>query len=182
MAAVTICSDFGAQKNKVWYCFHCFPIYFPGLWRTRKKWVWYCEHQWEAGHKRILLGAQKVCVSFCLLSSYLLGLAQAKGWLFSESIAERRGELELMWIMQRSWHLQWAQRQRKVGYLNAILSQIHSIPKIVIRGFSGGSDSKEPACNAGNLGLIPGSGRSPGEGNVYPLQYSCLENSMDRGA
>ena len=41
-------------------------------------------------------------------------------------------------------------------------------------GFPGGSDSKESACNAGNLGLIPGSGRSPGEGNGYPLQYSCL--------
>ena len=43
-------------------------------------------------------------------------------------------------------------------------------------GFPGGSDSKESACNAGNLGLIPGSGRSPGEGNGNPLQYSCLEN------
>ena len=42
--------------------------------------------------------------------------------------------------------------------------------------------SKESACNAGELGSIPGSGRSPEEGNGYPLQYSCLENSMDRGA
>ena len=41
---------------------------------------------------------------------------------------------------------------------------------------------KEFACNAGDLGLIPGLGRSPGEGNGYPLQYSGLENSMDRGA
>ena len=41
---------------------------------------------------------------------------------------------------------------------------------------------KEPACNAGDLGLIPGLGRSPGEGNGYPLQYSWLENPMDRGA
>ena len=41
---------------------------------------------------------------------------------------------------------------------------------------------KKSACNAGDLGLIPGSGRSPGEGNGIPLQYSCLENSMDRGA
>ena len=41
---------------------------------------------------------------------------------------------------------------------------------------------KESACNAGDLGLIPGLGRSPGEGNGYPLQYSGLENSMDRGA
>ena len=48
-------------------------------------------------------------------------------------------------------------------------------------GFLGGSDSKESACSAGNLGLIPGSGRSPGEGNGNPLQYSCLENPMDRG-
>ena len=49
-------------------------------------------------------------------------------------------------------------------------------------GFPGGSDGKESACNRGDLGLIPGSGRSPGKGNGYPLQYSCLENSMDRGA
>ena len=49
-------------------------------------------------------------------------------------------------------------------------------------GFPGGSDSKESACNAGNAGSIPGLGRSPVEGNGYPLQYSCLENSMDRGA
>ena len=48
-------------------------------------------------------------------------------------------------------------------------------------GFPGGSDSKEPVYNAGDLGSIPGSGRSPGEGNGDPLQYSCLENSMDRG-
>ena len=45
-----------------------------------------------------------------------------------------------------------------------------------------GSDGKESACNVGDLGLIPGLGRSPGEGNGYPLQYSGLENSMDRGA
>ena len=51
-----------------------------------------------------------------------------------------------------------------------------------IRGFPGGSDGKESACNAGDLGWTPGSGRSPGEGNGNPFQYSCLENSMDRGA
>ena len=48
-------------------------------------------------------------------------------------------------------------------------------------GFPGGSDGKESGCSAGDLGLIPGLGRSPGEGNGYPLQYSCLENSMVRG-
>ena len=48
--------------------------------------------------------------------------------------------------------------------------------------FSGGSDSKEYMCNEGDLGLIPGSGRSLGEGKGNSLQYSCLENSMVRGA
>ena len=48
--------------------------------------------------------------------------------------------------------------------------------------FPGGSAGKESACNAGDLGLILRSGRSTGEGNGYPLQYSGLENSMDRGA
>ena len=49
-------------------------------------------------------------------------------------------------------------------------------------GLPGGSDCKESACNAKNLGSIPGLGRSPGERNGYPLQYSGLENSMDREA
>ena len=49
-------------------------------------------------------------------------------------------------------------------------------------GFPGGSDGKESACNEGDLGSIPGSGRFPEEGNGYPLQYSCLESPKDRGA
>ena len=47
------------------------------------------------------------------------------------------------------------------------------------RGFPGGSEVKASTCNAGDLGSIPGSGRSPGEGNGNLLQYSCLENTMD---
>ena len=50
------------------------------------------------------------------------------------------------------------------------------------RGFHGGSVTKESTCNAENPGSIPGLGRSPGEGNGYTLQYSCLENPVDRGA
>ena len=50
------------------------------------------------------------------------------------------------------------------------------------RGFPGGSHDNESICSAGDLGLIPGSGRSPEEGNGNPLQYSCLRNPMDRGA
>ena len=50
------------------------------------------------------------------------------------------------------------------------------------QGFPGGSDGKESACDAGDPGSIPGSGVFPGEGNGYPLQYSCLGNPMDRGS
>ena len=49
-------------------------------------------------------------------------------------------------------------------------------------GFPCGSDGKESTCKEGDLGSVPRLGRSPGEGNGYPFQYSCLENSMDRGA
>ena len=55
-------------------------------------------------------------------------------------------------------------------------------PYQIILGFPAGSDSKESAFNAEDQALTPGSERSPGEGNGYPLQYSCLENPMDRGA
>ena len=57
---------------------------------------------------------------------------------------------------------------------------IYNIHIIYNSGFPGGSDGKASACNAGDLGSIPESGRSPGEGNGNPLQYSCLENPTDR--
>ena len=60
--------------------------------------------------------------------------------------------------------------------------QIHLCQQLTVLGFSGGSDSKESACNAGDPDSGPGSGRSTGEGNGNPLQYSCLENSVDGGA
>ena len=53
------------------------------------------------------------------------------------------------------------------------------LPTLVFLGFPCGSAGKEPACNTGDLGSIPGLGRSPGEGKGYPLQYSGLENSMN---
>ena len=53
---------------------------------------------------------------------------------------------------------------------------------VLLPRFPGGTDGKVSASNAGDLGSIPGSGRSPGEGNDNPLHYSCLENSMDGGA
>ena len=54
-----------------------------------------------------------------------------------------------------------------------------SLSLFIAEGFPGDSEVKASASNAGDLGLIPGSGRSPGEGNGNPLQYSCLENPMD---
>ena len=58
------------------------------------------------------------------------------------------------------------------------MDRYHYMP----HGFPCGSDGKESACNAGDLGLIPGSGRPSGGGNGNPLQFSCLENPMDREA
>ena len=52
----------------------------------------------------------------------------------------------------------------------------------IYMGFPGSSAGEESACNAGDLGLIPGSGRSPGEGNGNPLQYSCVDDPMDSRA
>ena len=60
-------------------------------------------------------------------------------------------------------------------------AQLYS-SQMLARGFPGGSEVKASVCNVGDRGSIPGSGRSPGEGNGNPLQYSCLENPMDRGA
>ena len=59
---------------------------------------------------------------------------------------------------------------------------IFKISPTVCKVFPVGSEGKESACNAGDLGSIPGSGRSSGEGNGNPLQYSCLEKPMERGA
>ena len=90
--------------------------------------------------------------------------------LFSEQVCRRGGRGSLGCCGQVS-----------VGLgVSSLLSQIklHPCPP---GGFPGGSDGKETACNAGDLGSIPGSGRPPGEGHGNPLQYSCLENSMDRG-
>ena len=66
---------------------------------------------------------------------------------------------------------------------NSCIGKIHwrrdTLPTPVFLGFLCGSVGKESVCNVGDLGLIPGLGRSPGEGKEYPLQYSGLENSMD---
>ena len=67
-------------------------------------------------------------------------------------------------------------------YSSFSLASCFTQSSLYVRGFPGGSAGKESACNVGDLGLIPGLGRSPGGGHGNRLQYSCLENSMDRGA
>ena len=69
----------------------------------------------------------------------------------------------------------------RISYIFGV-TNIKFINFKVMTDFPGGSDGKASACNAGDPGSIPGSGRSPGEGNGNPLQYSCLENPVDRGA
>ena len=66
-------------------------------------------------------------------------------------------------------------------YENSLYFLINLCETNTALGFPGGSEGKVSACSAEDLGLTPGSGRSPGEGNGNPLQYSCLENPMDRG-
>ena len=72
------------------------------------------------------------------------------------------------------------QEERELAFTFVYYRQIIKLPEF--KGFPGGSDGKESACNAGDLGLIPQSGRYPGKGSDNPLQYSCLESLMDRGA
>ena len=67
-------------------------------------------------------------------------------------------------------------------FVSKVMSLLYNTLSSFVMGFPGGSDGKESTYNAGDLGLIPGSRRSPGEENGYPLQHSCLENPMDRGA
>ena len=78
---------------------------------------------------------------------------------------------------------QWGRPALYRQETNNLLGRQIIVKKLQNRwGLAGGLIDKEICCNAGDLDLIPGSGRSPGEGNGNPLQYSCLENSMDRGA
>ena len=80
-----------------------------------------------------------------------------------------------------AWKIPWTEKPGGLQVHRVTESQTR-LKQLSMRGFPGGSEVKASACNAGDLGSIPGSGRSPGEGNGNPLQYSCLENLMDGGA
>ena len=85
-------------------------------------------------------------------------------------------------LSQHQGLFQWVGFSHQVAKALELQLKLQSFQFKVEMGFPGGSDGKESACNAGDLGSIPGLGRSPREGNDNPLQYTCLENPMGRGA
>ena len=111
---------------------------------------------------------------------------------------QRNGKISHIPRMRRKNIVKMVILHKEIGKLNAIpmtffteLEQVilniiwtHKRPWLLwwLKGFPGDTDDKESACNSGNPGSIPGLGRYPGEGNGNPLLYSCLENSVDRGA
>ena len=103
-----------------------------------------------------------------------------KHWSFSISISPSNENPGLI-----SFRMYWLVLLAVQGTIKGLLPYHTSKASILQHsagGFSGGSDGKASACNGGDPGLSPGSGRSPGERNGNPLQHSCLENPMDRGA
>ena len=92
------------------------------------------------------------------------GRCEGQGGLACCSPCDRK-ELDMTWQLNNN---------------NIYINTYTHVYMYAIGCLSGGSDGKESACNAGDLGSIPGSGRFPGESNGYPFQYFCLENSMDR--
>ena len=95
--------------------------------------------------------------------------------------------VERVWLLPLSfnyWTMWLVDKLRDKFPMVLLWSYLDSSPLQLCSGesnFPGGLDGKESACNAGDPGSKPGSGRSPGEGNSYPFQYSCLENPMGRG-
>ena len=81
--------------------------------------------------------------------------------------------------MEKQWKQQKTLFSRALRSPHVVTAAMKLKDACSLEGFPGSSDSKATAYNAGDPGLTPGSGRSPGEGNSNPLQYSCLENSMD---
>ena len=91
-------------------------------------------------------------------------------------------------VVRLPWWLSWLRICLQCGrpgfhsWVGKIWWRRERLPTPVFSGFPGGSAAKESACSVGDLGSIPGLGRSPGGGNGNPVLYSCLENPMDRGA
>ena len=128
---------------------------------TRCTWVWVNSGSWWwTGRPGVLqfMGSQRVRHDWATELNYLLISPVFSSWLLDS-------------IFSYFYLFVYV-------IANTLLSLLLQVYTILV--FPGGSDSKESACNVGDPSSIPGLGRSPGEGNGYPLQYSCLENPMDR--
>ena len=106
-----------------------------------------------------------------LLQGIFLTQALNPGLLLCRQILYHLSYRNVLWYQGMSCQL-----KKKILLINLLFGKI-----LYTKGFPGGSDGKESACKAGDLGSILGSGISPGEGNGNPLQYSCLENPLNRG-
>ena len=122
-----------------------------------------------------------------LPGSSVHGIFQARilEWIaifFSRGSSWPRNQTQVSCVAGR-FFIDWAMREARRPRFNSWVGKIHwrkdRLPTPVFLGFPCDSDGKESACNAGDLGSIPGMGRSPGERKGFPLQYSGLENSMD---
>ena len=158
-----------------------FPVlhHLPEFIQTHVHWVGDASNHLILCHHPLLL-LPSIFPSIRVFSSELiLRIRWLKYWSFSFSISPSMNIQDWFPSGLTDWFDLLAVR----GTLRCLL-QHHSSKASILwhSAFPGGSESRESACNVGDLGLIPGSGRSPGEGNGSPFPYSCLENSMDRGA
>ena len=106
-----------------------------------------------------------------------------ESWSIKKAECQRIDAFEL-WCWRRVLRVPWTARKGNQSWIYIGRTDVEAETLILWLpgGFPGGSEDKASACNVGDLGSISGLGRSPGKGNGNPLQYSCLENSMDRGA
>ena len=103
-------------------------------------------------------------------------------FLFFNTFQFRCGLIQSMYMDQNVGRSQFLLMEEIISTMMINTCYSDNLNDCLAQGFPGGSVGNESTCSAGDLGLIPGSGKSPGEGHGNPLQYFCLENSMDRGA
>ena len=140
------------------------PISTPRIWILSLTWMWRCKIRALFVEKTMPVCELSAidCVTGLSWAQWLVFTGPCVPWYeHHQCLVEGLGHCRLYW-------------QPGLFFFSCLCAK-----RQMRMGFPGGSAGKEFACNAGDLGLIPGLGRFPGEGNGNPLQYSCLENSMD---